>query len=89
MCRVPIESPIRVLNADMFATPSPSFELPPYAAQLANVYAEAPSPPPSRTRPFDNLVLNLLDIEAVQGEDRDTHGSPHVVLTHSPSRCMS
>jgi hypothetical protein len=86
MCRVPIESPIRVLNADMFATPSSSFELPPYAAQLANVYAEAPSPPASRTRPFDNLVLNFLDIEAMQGEDSDRHASPHVVLTHSPSQ---
>ncbi len=85
MCRVQTESPIRVLNADMFATPSTTFELPPYAAQLANVYAEAPSPPPSRTRPFDNLVLEFLDIEAEQGEDSDRHASPHVVLTHSPS----
>jgi hypothetical protein len=61
----------------MFATPSTTFELPSYAAQLANFLAEAPSPPPSRTRPFNKLVLDFLDIEADQGEDSDRHGSPH------------
>jgi hypothetical protein len=36
MCRVQIESPIRVLNAEMFATPSATFELPQYASELAH-----------------------------------------------------
>jgi hypothetical protein len=85
MCRVQNDSPIHVLNADMFSTPSTTFELPPYAAQLANVLAEAPSPPPIRTRPFNKLVLDFMDIEAQQGEDSDRHASPHVVMTHSPS----
>jgi hypothetical protein len=76
MCRVPNDSPIRVLNAEMFATPSTTFELPPYAAQLANIMAEAPSPPPIRTRPLNKLVFNFLDLEAVQGEDIARHGSP-------------
>ena len=76
MCRVQIESPIRVLNADLFATPSTTFELPHYAAELAHLLAEAPSPPPSRTRPLSKLVLDFLDIEAEQGEDIDRHGNP-------------
>ena len=76
MCRVQIESPIRVLNADLFATPSTTFELPHYAAELAHLLAEAPSPPPSRIRPFNKLVLDFLDIEADQGEDSDRHSSP-------------
>jgi hypothetical protein len=73
--RAPISSPIRVLTADMFSTPSATFELPSYAAELANVLAELPSPPPTRTRPFNNVVLDFLDIEAKQGEDSDSHGS--------------
>jgi hypothetical protein len=77
MCRVQIENPIRVLNADMFATPSTTFEFPSYATQIANLLAEALSPPPCRTRPFNNLVLDFLDIEAEQGEDSDRHASPH------------
>jgi hypothetical protein len=71
MCRVQNESPIRVLNADMFATPSTTFELPSYAAELAHLLAEAPSQTPIRTRPFNKLVLDFLDIEAEQGEDSD------------------
>jgi hypothetical protein len=77
MCRVPNGSPIRVLNADMFSTPSTTFDLPPYAAQFANLLVDAPSPPPIRTRPFNKLVLGFLDIEAKQGVDSDRHGSPH------------
>ena len=76
MCRVQNESSIRVLNADMFAIPSTKFELPPYAANLAYLLAEAPSPPPSRTRPFNKVVFDFLDIEAEQGEDSDRYGSP-------------
>ena len=60
----------------MFLSPPKTFELPSYAAELANLLAEAPSPPPSRTRLFNNLVLDFLDIEAEQGEDIDRHGSP-------------
>jgi hypothetical protein len=71
MCRVQNKSPIRVLNADMFATPSTTFELLSYAAELTHLLAEAPSPTPIRTRPFNKLVLDFLDIEAEQGEDSD------------------
>jgi hypothetical protein len=73
--RAQIESPIRVLTADMFSTPSATFKLPPCGAEFANLLAEAPSPPPSRTHPFNNVVLDFLDIEAKQGEDSDSHGS--------------
>ena len=76
MFRVQNESPVRVLTADMFSTPSTTFELPSYAAELANLFAEAPSPPPIRTPPFNKSVLDFLDIEADQGEDSDRHGSP-------------
>ena len=68
---------MHVLALDMFATPSTTFELPAYAAEFANPLAEAPSPPPSCTRPFNKLVLDLLDIEAKKGEDSDRHGSPN------------
>ena len=76
MCRVQNESPIHVLNSDMFATFSTTFELPSYVAELAHLLAEAPSPPPSRTRPFNKLVLDFLEIEAEQGEVNNRHGSP-------------
>jgi hypothetical protein len=76
MRRAQIESPIHVLNEDMFSTPSTTFDLPPYAADLAHVMAEAPSPPPSRIRPFNNQVLEFLDIEAVQGEHSVSIVSP-------------
>ena len=59
-----------------FATPLRAFKLPSYTAELAHLLAEAPSPPPSRTRPFSKLVLDFLDIEAEQGEDSNKHGSP-------------
>ena len=74
-CRVHIASPIRILNAEIFATPSATFELPPYASELAHRFAEAPSPPPSRIRPYNIGVLDFVDIEAEQGEESDTHSS--------------
>ena len=64
MFRVQNESPISVLTANMFVTPSTTFELPSYATKLANLLVEAPSPPPSRTCSFNKLVLDFLDIEA-------------------------
>ena len=70
--KAPIESPIRVLTADMFSTPSTTFEIPSYAAELANLLAEAPSPPTSCTRLFNNLVLDFLNIKAKQVEDSDS-----------------
>ena len=76
MCKVQNESPIRVLNADMFATPSTTFELPSYAVEFAHLLAEVPSPPLSCTLPFNKLVLDFLNIEAEHGEDSDRHGSP-------------
>jgi hypothetical protein len=60
----------------MFATPLMTFELPLYDVELAQLLAEAPSPPPSCTRPFNKLILDFLDIEAEHGEDSDRHGSP-------------
>ena len=81
MCRFQNESPIRVLNANMLATPSTTFELPSYAAELAHLLAEAPFPAPIRTRPFNKLVLDFLDIEAEQGEDSDRLRSPSIWLS--------
>jgi len=66
----------RVLTADMFSTPSTTFELPCYVAGLANLLAEAPTPSPSRIRPFNQLVEVYVDIEAEEGEDSDRQGSP-------------
>ena len=43
MFNVQKESIIRVLSADMFVTPSTTFELLSYAANLAYLLAEAPS----------------------------------------------
>jgi hypothetical protein len=48
----------------MFSTPSTTFDLPSYVAELANLLAEAPSPPPFRSRPYNKLVEDYLDIEA-------------------------
>jgi hypothetical protein len=76
MFRAHFQSPIRILTADMFSTPSTTFDLPSYAAEIANLMAEAPSPPPSRTRPYKKLVENYLDIEAEESEDSDRDGSP-------------
>jgi hypothetical protein len=70
-CKVQDVNPIQILITDMFATPSTTFELPSYAAELAHVLAEAPSPAPIRTRLFNKQVLDFLDIEAEQGEDND------------------
>ena len=67
--RVPVEN--AVLRRGMCSSPSKTFELPSYAAELANVLAEALSPPPSRIRPFNKLVLDFLDIKAEEGEDSD------------------
>ena len=58
------------------SSPSKTFELPTYAAGLANLLAEAPSPPPSRIRPFNKLIENFLDIEADEGKESDRNGSP-------------
>ena len=74
--RVHIESPVHVLNADIFATPSTTFELPTYVSYLAHLLVEAPSPPLGHTRLFNKLVLDFLDTEAEQGEDSDRHGTP-------------
>jgi hypothetical protein len=71
MYKIQNESPICVLNANMFATPSMTFELPFYATEFAHLLAKAPSPTPTRIRPFNKLILDFLDIEAEQGEDSD------------------
>jgi hypothetical protein len=71
VCKVQNDSPIRILNANMFALPSTTFELPFYVAELAHLLAETPSPARIRTHPFNKLVLDFLDIEAEQGKDSD------------------
>ena len=67
-------------NADlqrrMCSSPFNTFELPTYAAGLANLFADAPSPPPTRIRPFNKLVFEYVDIEAEEGEDSDRQSSP-------------
>ena len=60
-----------VLRGGMCSSPSKTFELPSYVAELANLLAEAPSPLPSRIQPFNNLVLDFLGIEAEEAEDTD------------------
>ena len=64
------------LRQRMSLSPLNTFELPTYAADIANLLAEAPSPPPSRVRSFNKLVFEYVDIEAEEGEDSDRHGSP-------------
>ena len=76
MFRVQNESPIRVLTAYMFSSPSTMFELPWYVVGVANLLADAPSPPLICNRPFNKLVEDFLDIEAEDGKDSDRHGSP-------------
>ena len=71
MCRVPWESPIRVLNPDMFRSPPRAFELPLYAGGLAHHFAVAPSPPITRAHLVDRRVLEYLDVEARQGMESD------------------
>ena len=73
--RAQLQSPIRVLTPDMFSTPSATFELPCYAQEFANVLAELPSPPSIHTPPFNKRVSRFIDIEAIEGEDSDSHGS--------------
>lgn len=76
--KVPQENPIRVITAKMFAALSMAFELSSYVAKLAHHFAEAPFPPPTRTRtgPFNRLVLEFLDVEAEHGEDSDRDDNP-------------
>lgn len=69
MFRVQKESPIRVFTADMFATPSY------VASKFSHHFAEALFPSPTH-RPFNKLVLVVLDIEAEHGDDSDRHGCP-------------
>ena len=71
--RVPRNNAIfhRCMNSSL----SKTFELPTYAAGLANLLTEAPSPPPSRIRPFNKLVEDYVDIEAEEGEVSNRHGS--------------
>jgi hypothetical protein len=61
----------------MFAMPSTTLEFPSYATELAHLLAEAPFPPTSHTRIFNNLVLDFLEIEAEEGKDSDRYGSPN------------
>jgi hypothetical protein len=69
MFKVPKDSPIHILTANMF-------ELFLYVAELAHHFAEAPSPPPSRTHFLNKLILDFLNIEAKHGEYNDRNDSP-------------
>jgi hypothetical protein len=71
--RVSLRGPFCALGVSgiPFATSLTTFELPSYAAEFAHVLAEAPSPAPIRTRPFNKQVLDFLDIKAEQGEYND------------------
>ena len=60
-----------VLCRGMCLSPSKIFELPLYATEFTNLLAEVPSLPPNRIRPFNKLLLDLLDIEAKEGDDSD------------------
>ena len=65
-----------ILRRCISSSPSKTFELPTYAAGLANLLAEAPSPPPSRIRRFNKLVEEYVDVEAEEGKNSDRHDSP-------------
>ena len=64
MYRVSPLRPPRILNAEMFSSPPKPFDLPSYAGGLAHVFAEASSPVPVRTRPYNSRVLDFFDVEA-------------------------
>ena len=71
----PHVSPIRVLTANIIATPSTAFKLPSYVVGFARQFAEASSPPLLCTRLFNKLVSDFLDVEAKQSEDSDRDDS--------------
>ena len=50
----------------MFSTPPKLFYLPSYAVGLAQVFADAPSPIPLRSRHYNSRVLDFVDVEATQ-----------------------
>ena len=77
MYKIPEESSICVLTADMFAIPSTTFKLPSYVARLAHQFAEALFSPPPCTHIFNKFVLDFLDVEAKQGEGSDRDSNPN------------
>ena len=62
--RVSPKRPPRILNAEMFSTPSKPFYLPSYAEGLAHVFAETPSPVPICTRRYNSRILDFVNVEA-------------------------
>ena len=47
-----------------------TFDLPPYAKGLAQIFSNAPSPVRHHSRPYNPNVAAFIDLEAQQVEDR-------------------
>ena len=69
-CRVFPPKPRRVLIASMLFNPPKTFNLPPYAEGLAQVFSNAPSLVRHHNRPYNPNVVAFIDFEAQQVEDR-------------------
>ena len=69
-CRVAPPKLRRVLTTSMLFSPLKTFDLPPYAEGLAQVFSNAPSPVCHHSRPYNPDVVAFIDLEAQQVEDR-------------------
>ena len=67
--------PPRILNAEMFSSPSKPFDLLSYAGGLAHVFAETPSRVPVCTRRYNSRVLDFVDVEPRQSDESDGSSS--------------
>ena len=65
-CRVSPPKPRHVLTA----SPPKTFDLPPYAKGLAQVFSNGPSPVHHYNRPYNPNVAAFIDFEAQHVEDR-------------------
>ena len=69
-CRVSPSKPRCVLTASMLFSPPKTFDLPPYAERLAQVYSNVPSPIRHHSRPYNPNVAAFIDFEVQQVENR-------------------
>ena len=69
-CKVAPSKPRRVLTASMLFSPPKTFDLPPYAKGLVQVFSNALSPVRHHNRPYNPNVVAFIDLEAQQVEDR-------------------
>ena len=69
-CRVLPPKPRRVLTASMLFSPPKTFDLPPYAERLAQIFSNAPSPVHHHSRSYNPNVVAFIDFEAQQVEDK-------------------